>query len=112
MNSCTSPRERNYPFIIRRGSVEVKIYRTPSHGCDRYIVSYYQDGQRKRPSFSTFEDAKCEAEAVAGRLASTDGDDPHGVQREADGMWGYNNRGFSHERASWKILGCISVRSS
>jgi integrase len=101
MSSCTGPRERKFPFSVKRGSVEVKIYRTPSHDCDRYTISYYQDGARKRPSFSTFEEAKSEAETVAGRLASTDADvlvlrsadraayqrarqllDPHGVAIE------------------------------
>ena len=114
MSSCTSPRERKFPFPVRRGSVEVKIYRTPSHGCDRYTVSYYQDRQRKRPSFSTFEEAKNEADAVVGRLAGTDADvlvlksadraayqrarqllDPYGVAIETAAAQ------FSHAKERW-----------
>jgi integrase len=64
--------EREFPVAVKRGSVEVKIYRTPSHGTEQFTVSYYQDGVRKRPSFSSFERAKDEAESVASRLASAD----------------------------------------
>ena len=51
----------------------VKIYRTPSHGCESFTLSYYQDGARKRPTFPDFGSAKAEAESIAGRLASADG---------------------------------------
>jgi integrase len=61
-----------FPQKVKRGSVVVKIYRTPSHGCDSFTLSYYQDGVRKRPTFPSFEKAKAEAENVAGRLASSD----------------------------------------
>ena len=74
MSSGSSRSDRRFPVIVKRGSVEVKIYRTPSHGCDRYTVSFYQNGQRQRPSFSTLAEAKNEAEIITGRLASTDAD--------------------------------------
>ena len=61
-----------FPQTIKRGFVTVKIYCTPSHGCDSFTLSYYQDGVRKRPTFPTWDLAKKEAESVAGRLASTD----------------------------------------
>ncbi len=61
-----------FPVIVKRGSVSVRIYQTPSHNCARFTVCYYQDGQRKRASFSTLEDAKAEAEIVATRLTSTE----------------------------------------
>jgi hypothetical protein len=61
-----------FPQKVKRGSVIVKIYRTPSHGCDSYTLSYYQDGVRKRPAFPTLKRAREEAESIAGRLASTD----------------------------------------
>jgi hypothetical protein len=64
--------EREFPVTVKRGSVGVKIYRTPSHGTERFTLSYYQDGERKRPSFSSYEGAKNEAETVAGRLGSAD----------------------------------------
>ena len=63
-----------FPFEVKRGSVSIKIYKTPSHGCDSFTLSYYQDGLRKRPTFANFKQAKREAEIVAGRLAATDAD--------------------------------------
>jgi len=63
-----------FPCEVKRGSVSIKIYSTPSHGCESFTLSYYQDGARKRPTFPTFEKAKEEADAVVGRLASTDAD--------------------------------------
>ena len=52
----------------------MKIYHTPSHGCDSFTLAYWQDGARKRPTFGTFEKAKDEAEAVATRLGNSDAD--------------------------------------
>ena len=64
----------DFPQKIKKGSVVIKIYRTPSHGCDSYTLSYYQDGVRKRPSFPTYEQAKAEAEIIANRLGKSDVD--------------------------------------
>lgn len=61
-----------FPHEVRRGSVTVKIYRTPTRGCDSYTLSYWQDGRRKRPTFSDFPRAKREAEMVARQLASAE----------------------------------------
>ena len=61
-----------FPQKVKRGSVVVRIYRTPSHGCESYTLSFYQDGVRKRPTFTTLKQAREEAERIAGRLASTD----------------------------------------
>lgn len=63
-----------FPHKVKRGSVSIRIYKTPSHGCDSFTLSYYQDRVRKRPTFPTFEKALAEAELVAGRLAATDAD--------------------------------------
>lgn len=63
-----------FPQKVKRGSVVVKIYRTPSHGCDSYTLSYYQDGVRKRPTFPDYDLAKAEAEMVACRLGNADAD--------------------------------------
>ena len=63
-----------FPFEVKRGSVSVKIYRTPSHGCDSFTLSYWQDGGRKRPTFPTFDKARDEAETVAIRLGNADAD--------------------------------------
>ena len=63
-----------FPYEVKRRSVSIKIYKTPSHGCDSFTLSYYQDGVRKRPTFPAFEQAKREADIVVGRLAATDAD--------------------------------------
>jgi integrase len=59
-----------FPFVVSKGSVSVKIYRTPSHGSESYTLSYYQDGVRKRPTFPAFAAAKREADVVVRKLAS------------------------------------------
>ncbi len=63
-----------FPIVVKRGSVSVKIYRTPSNGCDSYTLSFYQDGVRKRPTFSTLQAAKDEANIVVNRLGNSDAD--------------------------------------
>lgn len=62
--------EITFPCVVSKGSVSVKIYKTPSHGYDSFTLSYYQDGVRKRPTFPTFQTAKAEADVVVLRLAS------------------------------------------
>lgn len=37
-----------FPNVIRRGSVSVTIYETPTKGYPNYTLAYYQDGRRKR----------------------------------------------------------------
>lgn len=61
-----------FPLLVKRGSITVKIYQTPSRGNDAYTLAYYLDGVRKRPTFSDFEVAKTEAESIASRLSSKD----------------------------------------
>jgi len=63
-----------FPVTVKRGSVTVKIYRTPSHGCDSFTLSFYQDGVRKRPTFPSYQEAKDEADAVVNRLGNSDSD--------------------------------------
>lgn len=59
-----------FPFKVQRGSVSVQIYRqTSPKGYDVYTLSYYEDGQRKRPSFADLGEARKEAQAAAERLA-------------------------------------------
>ena len=67
-------KKTEFPVEVKRGSVTIKIYHTPSHGCDSFTLSYYQDGVRKRPTFPTFEKAKDEADVVVRRLSATDAD--------------------------------------
>lgn len=61
-----------FPKTIKKGSVTVKVYRTPSHGCESFTLSYYQDGVRKRPAFPTWKAARKAAVSVANRLGSID----------------------------------------
>ncbi len=67
-------KKNTFPLVVKRGSVSVKIYRTPSNGCDSYTISYYQDGVRKRPTYPTFQAAKDEANIVVNRLGNADAD--------------------------------------
>lgn len=67
-------KKATFPLVVKRGSVSVKIYRTPSNGCDSYTLSYYQDGVRKRPTFSTLQAAKDEANVVVNRLGNAEAD--------------------------------------
>src|SRR2546423_13739816 len=66
--------EIEFPFTYSKGSVSVKIYRTPTRGCDSFTLSYWQDGARKRPTFTTFGKALNEAKTVALKLGSANGD--------------------------------------
>jgi integrase len=61
----------SFPFEVKRGSVTVKIYRTPTKGHESFTVSYYQDKKRIRSTFAEFADAEREARDVATRLASS-----------------------------------------
>ena len=63
-----------FPIVVRRGSVVVKIYRTPSHRCEAFTLSYYQDGVRKRPTFTDLRAAQDEANVIANRLGNSDAD--------------------------------------
>src|SRR5687767_13080288 len=67
-------KKREFPLVVRNGSVSVKIYKTPSHGCDSYTLVHWQDGVRKRQAFSKLEDAELEAQVVTNKLGSAEGD--------------------------------------
>ncbi len=59
-----------FPFIVKRGSVSAKIYRTPtSNGYDSFTLAYWQDKTRKREVLSDLEQAKRRAREVVGSLA-------------------------------------------
>src|SRR5436190_22032567 len=75
MNSSKGNQEEiTFPYVHSKGSVSVKIYRTPTNGCEAFTLSYYQDGARKRPTFPNFEQALKEAKTLALRLGSASGD--------------------------------------
>jgi integrase len=63
-----------FPIVVKQGSVAVKIYRTPSRGCEAFTLSYYQDGVRKRPTFTQLQAAKDEARIIVNRLGNADAD--------------------------------------
>ncbi len=65
-------KQEKFPVIVKRGSAVVRIYYTPSKGCDSFTLSYWHGGTRKRPTFSDFAQAKREAEKVATQLTSGD----------------------------------------
>ncbi len=59
-----------FPITVKRGHTIVKIYRTPSRGCDAYTVSYYLGDQRVRKTFADLGLATTEAETVANKLST------------------------------------------
>lgn len=61
-----------FPVIVKRGSVAVKIYYTPTKGRDSFTLAYWHNGKRNRPTFSDFSEAKREAEKIALQLTSGD----------------------------------------
>lgn len=63
-----------FPMVVKQGSVSVKIYRTPTRGCESFTLSYYQDGVRQRPTFTSLRAAKDEANVIVSRLGNTDAD--------------------------------------
>ncbi len=63
-----------FPIVVKQGSVSVKIYRTPSRGCEAFTLSYYQDGVRKRPTFTELRAARDEANVIVNRLGNSDAD--------------------------------------
>ena len=63
-----------FPIEIKRGSVRIKIYKTPTRGWDAYTVVHYQDGKRVRTLFADLEKARTEADMVANRLGNVEAD--------------------------------------
>lgn len=64
----------NFPLTIKEGSVSVKIYRTPTKGCESFTLTFYQDGVRKRRTHANLQAAKEEARLVSRRLGSVNAD--------------------------------------
>jgi integrase len=59
-----------FPITVKRGHTVVKIYLTPSRGCEAFTVSYYLGDKRQRVTFSDLGLAKTEAETVANKLSN------------------------------------------
>src|SRR6267142_6900657 len=53
-----------FPKTMKRGSVSVTIYETPTRGYPSYTLAYYQDGQRQRESSSDYMALQSRAEEV------------------------------------------------
>ena len=63
---------QTFPLVVKRRSATVKIYKTPFRGVDRFTISYWADGVRRRQVFADLATAKTEAAAAATRM--TEGD--------------------------------------
>jgi integrase len=63
-----------FPITVKRGSVSVKIYHTPTRKWDAYTVTHYQDGKRIRALFADLGKARTEAETIATRLGNVEAD--------------------------------------
>jgi integrase len=59
-----------FPITVKRGHTVVKIYRTPSRGCEAYTVSYYLGNLRQRRTFADLGMAQTEADTIATKLSS------------------------------------------
>ncbi len=63
-----------FPIAVKRGSVTVKVYHTPTRKWDAYTVTHYQDGKRIRAVFADLGEARTEAESIANRLGNVEAD--------------------------------------
>ena len=59
-----------FPMTVKRGHTVVKIYLTPSRGCDAFTVVHYLGERRQRKTFADLGLAMTEAEAVATSLST------------------------------------------
>ncbi len=62
--------KRKFPIVVKRGNVRVKVYSTPTNGCDSFTVAYYFGGKRVRKTFADLALAELEAETVANRICA------------------------------------------
>src|SRR5438105_13346127 len=61
-----------FPIRVKRGHITVKIYLTPSRGCESYTLVHYVGTQRQRKTFAALELAVTEAERIARKLSQGD----------------------------------------
>lgn len=57
-----------FPVTVKRGSASVKIYRGENKGYPVFTMAYHDGAERRRETFTSFDEAKLEAEAVATKL--------------------------------------------
>jgi len=60
----------NSPIEVSNGQSTVKIYTDSIKGRAYYQISFYRAGRRERRTFSDKQEAKREAKAILGQLAS------------------------------------------
>src|SRR5688500_13360186 len=59
---------KKWPKVVGQGHSAVKIYRTPSNGCDQFTVSYYLANKRVRKTFADYGLAFTDAELASKKL--------------------------------------------
>jgi integrase len=59
-----------FPQEIKRGSISVAVYATPTKGYSAYTLSYYQDGHRKREMSTHYPAIRKRAEEVLDDLST------------------------------------------
>lgn len=59
-----------FPQEIKRGSISVTVYVTPTKGYSAYTLSYYQDGQRKREMSTDYPAIRKRADEVLDDLSA------------------------------------------
>ncbi len=57
-------------MLVKRGHTVVKIYRTPTQGCESFTVVHYLGKKRVRKTFADLDLAVTEAEIVANKLSA------------------------------------------
>jgi hypothetical protein len=62
--------KRRFPITVKRGNVSVKVYRTPSNGCQAFTLAYYFGGQRVRKTFADLAGGGIEVKATKAKTAS------------------------------------------
>jgi integrase len=63
-------RSKDWPAVVKIGSVEAKIYRHRKHGAYRFILSYYEGQRRRMRWFSDYDVARLEAAAVVATIVN------------------------------------------
>ncbi|MHB8519516.1 MAG: tyrosine-type recombinase/integrase [Limisphaerales bacterium] len=59
-----------FPMVVKRGHTIVKIYLTPTRGCEAFTVVHYLGDRRQRKTFADLGVAKTEAERIANSLST------------------------------------------
>ena len=57
-------------MVVKRGHTTVKIYLTPTKGCESFTVVHYLGEKRQRKTFADLEAAVTEAEVIATKLSA------------------------------------------